>query len=71
MNTTAMQERVQAERIESLDILRVLSAVAIIWIHTPEFKNLQATTNWCRFAVPSFTCASVPLLILNLQKRPA
>lgn len=47
----------------NLDILRLVAAIAIVWIHSVETPPFQAGSAWCRFAVPAFTATSVWLLI--------
>ena len=45
-------------RLGVLDQARIVAAVGVIWIHTPETEPLQATTVLARFVVPFFACAA-------------
>jgi surface polysaccharide O-acyltransferase-like enzyme len=52
------EERASTPRIGFLDPARVVAALGVIWIHTPEIPSLERTTLLCRFAVPFFACAA-------------
>ena len=56
-------------RLHGLDILRVVSAFAIICIHVPETEPFSTWTGWCRFSVPAFTAMSMFLLVLSHARR--
>jgi len=45
-------------RLGVLDQARIVAALGVIWIHTPETAQLQGTTVAARFAVPFFACAA-------------
>jgi peptidoglycan/LPS O-acetylase OafA/YrhL len=58
--------------ISSFDVLRVIAAIAVVWIHSVDSGPLGETAIWCRFAVPAFTSLSVFLLAQSvMQKSPA
>lgn len=64
------QEKSKAKQyIGSFDLLRVVAAIAVIWIHTMEVGQLGPTVIWCRFAVPAFTAVSVFLMALSLKDK--
>ena len=52
------------------DIMRFFSALCIIWLHTPESRQLEPYITLSRFAVPFFTYASVFLVFLSLERHP-
>jgi hypothetical protein len=41
-------------RFERLDAVRIVAAVAVVWLHVPRSDTLTWTTMVCRFAVPFF-----------------
>jgi len=70
VTSLAYQKSVKAGvYIASLDILRIVAVVAVIWIHTMELGSLGETTIWCRFAVPAFTAVSVFLMTLSIKQK--
>jgi len=60
-----------APQIGSLNLLRIVAAIAVVWIHVPESEPLKGTTIWCRFAVPAFTAVSVFLMALSVKGKSA
>lgn len=46
------------ERFEWLDCWRIVSAIAIIWLHTPQSEELRTATNFTRYAVPFFAASA-------------
>jgi len=55
--------------IGSFDVLRVIAALAVVWIHTMEFGALDSQVFWARFAVPSFTVISIFLLGMSSTRK--
>lgn len=53
----------------TLESLRVIAIVAIIWLHTPESLALAGSQNLCRFAVPFFAAASGYLTSRSAARR--
>ena len=56
--------------IGSLDVLRIVAVVAVVWIHSMESGALGGAIIWCRFAVPAFTAVSVFLMMLSVRQKP-
>jgi peptidoglycan/LPS O-acetylase OafA/YrhL len=58
-------------RLPVLDAMRLLAAVAIVWLHTVSSPRLAHTVDpLTRFAVPFFTAGAVFLLMENLRRQP-
>ncbi len=60
-----------ASRRTMLDVVRLLAAYAIVWLHTPQSPDYAAATALGRFAVPFFTAAAVFLTWEGLVRQPA
>ena len=57
------------KRLEWLDFWRIVSAIAIIWLHTPESELLAGTTSFTRYAVPFFV-ASAAFMACRIRSGP-
>jgi surface polysaccharide O-acyltransferase-like enzyme len=60
-----------APQIDSLNLLRIVAAIAVVWIHVPESESLKGFAIGCRFAVPAFTAVSVFLMALSVREKSA
>jgi surface polysaccharide O-acyltransferase-like enzyme len=58
--------RVAHKRLDWLDFWRIVSAIAIIWLHTPESEALSRSTGFTRYAVPFFV-ASAAFMACRIQ----
>lgn len=58
--------QVAHKRLDWLDFWRIVSAIAIIWLHTPESDALSGTTGFTRYAVPFFV-ASAAFMACRIQ----
>jgi surface polysaccharide O-acyltransferase-like enzyme len=58
-----------APQIDSLNLLRIVAAIAVVWIHVPESESLKGLAIACRFAVPAFTAVSVFLMALSVSGK--
>jgi surface polysaccharide O-acyltransferase-like enzyme len=62
--------RDKSDRLILVDAVRLLGALAIVWIHVPRSAQLQPTTILARFAVPTFTVIAVLLVFDGFRLRP-
>ncbi len=53
-----------------LDVMRLLAAYAIVWLHSPPSADFAGATALGRFAVPFFTAAAVFLTWDGLARQP-
>jgi surface polysaccharide O-acyltransferase-like enzyme len=49
--------------------LRIVAAIAVVWIHVPESESLKGFAIGCRFAVPAFTAISVFLMAQSVRGK--
>src|SRR5689334_24487348 len=58
-------------RLPVLDVMRLLAAVAIVWLHTVTSPRLGPSVDpLTRFAVPFFTAGAVFLLMESVRRDP-
>jgi surface polysaccharide O-acyltransferase-like enzyme len=57
-----------AARCARLETLRVIAALAVIWIHVPRSEELAWTTVFCRFAVPLFVASAAYFAVRAAHK---
>jgi peptidoglycan/LPS O-acetylase OafA/YrhL len=53
-----------------LDVMRLIAAYAIVWLHSPQSPDFARATAIGRFAVPFFTAAAVFLTWEGLARQP-
>ncbi len=61
---------VAVDHLPWMDTVRVLAALAVVWIHTPQSPELQRSVALGRFAVPFFVGASVLLILRRVRRDP-
>ncbi|HEX3726032.1 MAG TPA: acyltransferase [Pirellulales bacterium] len=54
-----------------LDVVRLLAAYAIVWLHTPRSPELAGSTAIGRAAVPFFVCATIFFIWQGVVEQPA
>jgi peptidoglycan/LPS O-acetylase OafA/YrhL len=59
-----------AGRRTMLDVMRLIAAYAIVWLHSPQSPDFARVTATGRFAVPFFTAAAVYLTWEGLARQP-
>ncbi len=68
--TTFAARSIARPRRTMFDVIRLVAAYAIIWLHTPRSPVFQSSTAVGRFAVPFFVCATIFFIWQGLVDKP-
>lgn len=68
--TPAPAVKAAAPRRAMLDVVRLVAAYSIVWLHTPRAPELAPLVGLGRFAVPLFVMAAVLMTFESVRRRP-
>src|SRR5262245_5376228 len=70
LSTAPQAATASAGRMIGLDAARLVAAIAIVWLHTPESPPLAHLSVLSSFAVPFFVFTAVLLNLQSLRRNP-
>jgi peptidoglycan/LPS O-acetylase OafA/YrhL len=60
----------RSDRLPLVDAIRLLCAAWVMWVHIPQSQQLQPTTAFGRFRLPTFVILSVFFLFVSQKNHP-